>query len=165
VKIKEGKRKARIPIATVQDSLDEPAERFTIKLSKPKRAKLGDGRATGTIVDDDQPVKPPSPPPPPPPPPCTDGDGDGVCVEDDPPDCNDQNPLIAPGLTEQPDNGIDDDCDSGTPDGTSTADLDGDGWSVVDGDCNDTVSFIHPGATELKNRIDDDCDGSVDEGL
>ena len=45
-------------------------------------------------------------------------------------------------------------------------DADGDGYSVADGDCNDDDPTISPGADELCATfgIDDDCDGSVDEG-
>ena len=32
-------------------------------------------------------------------------------------------------------------------------------------DCNDSVASIYPGATEVCNYVDDDCDGTVDEGL
>jgi len=31
-------------------------------------------------------------------------------------------------------------------------------------DCNDTNSSVNPGAVELCNTIDDDCDGTTDEG-
>ncbi len=45
----------RVPIA--DDSLDEPTETFTLTLSAPRNAALGDGAAstTATIVDDDGP--------------------------------------------------------------------------------------------------------------
>jgi uncharacterized repeat protein (TIGR03803 family) len=74
-----------------------------------------------------------------------------------------------------------DECVSGT---TYYKDADADGYgdptnSVVDcsqpagyvtnnSDCNDSPSTggtVHPGATELCNGIDDNCDGSVDEGF
>jgi hypothetical protein len=53
------------------------------------------------------------------------------------------------------------------------ADADGDGWyaegcddSACDGarqDCEDTDRHVYPGATELTDYVDNDCDGQVDE--
>ena len=43
------------------------------------------------------------------------------------------------------------------------ADADGDGSSACD-DCDDENAAVHPGAVELCNGIDDNCDGQVDEG-
>ena len=34
-----------------------------------------------------------------------------------------------------------------------------------DSDCNDADSTIHPGAEEVCDALDNDCDGSIDEGL
>jgi hypothetical protein len=36
---------------------------------------------------------------------------------------------------------------------------------ATSGDCNDAVEDIYPGADEWCNSTDDDCDGSIDEGL
>ncbi|MFN8113639.1 MAG: MopE-related protein [Solirubrobacterales bacterium] len=152
VKIMPGKRKAMISVASTEDVAVEPDETFTVKLTKPKGATIDRGTAAGTVENDDQQ------------PPCTDGDSDGVCVEDSPPDCNDTEATISPLLTEIAANFIDDDCDLNTPDGNDTSDQDSDGYTVLQYDCNDTKSFIHPNAAELANRIDDDCDGLVDEG-
>ncbi len=79
-----------------------------------------------------------------------------------------------------------DDCDDTNPEittggGTFYADTDGDGFGDAansvsacvqpDGyvanstDCNDTLAFVYPNAPELFNGIDDDCDGSTDEGF
>jgi hypothetical protein len=44
-------------------------------------------------------------------------------------------------------------------------DVDGDDYSVCRNDCDDGASGIHPGAFELCNARDDDCDAAVDEGL
>ncbi|MFN0188380.1 MAG: MopE-related protein, partial [Bacteroidia bacterium] len=98
-------------------------------------------------------------------------------------DCNDNNAAVNPGATEVC-NLIDDDCDGLIDEGvllTFYADLDGDLWGdasssiqacsapvgyVVDNnDCNDGNASIYPGATELCNLIDDDCDGIVDNNI
>ncbi len=42
------------------------------------------------------------------------------------------------------------------------ADLDGDGYAGSE-DCLEGDASVHPGAVELCNGIDDDCDGTVDE--
>ncbi|MEJ6765469.1 MAG: FISUMP domain-containing protein [Flavobacteriaceae bacterium] len=44
-------------------------------------------------------------------------------------------------------------------------DNDNDGYSVNQGDCDDTNNEIYPGATEIEDCIDNDCDGEVDEGF
>jgi hypothetical protein len=103
-------------------------------------------------------------------------------------DCDDNNMNVHPDATEICDD-IDNDCDglfddeddSVTGQPTWYADADGDGYgdaSVTmlacdqpDGyvsdatDCDDTDASIHPGATELCDGIDNDCDGDVDEDI
>ncbi|HVU50373.1 MAG TPA: MopE-related protein, partial [Polyangia bacterium] len=61
-------------------------------------------------------------------------------------------------------------------------DFDGDGWgamssgytrncslpkyyATMDGDCNDSDERIYPGAMEVCNKRDDNCNGMIDEGL
>ncbi len=118
----------------------------------------------------------------------TDLDGDTVPAEFD---CDDRDPLVYPGATEAPCNGVDDDCDPGTGDGDcetadsggptdSTAptdptdptdpsdptDLDQDGFGVADGDCDDHNDLRFPGNPEAAcNGIDDDCDEATPDGL
>ena len=44
-------------------------------------------------------------------------------------------------------------------------DRDGDGVPFAEGDCNDALDTVYPGATEVPaNGLDDDCDGVVDDG-
>jgi len=39
------------------------------------------------------------------------------------------------------------------------------GYVANSTDCNDTRSDVHPGATEFCDTVDNDCDGTVDEGV
>lgn len=50
-------------------------------------------------------------------------------------------------------------------DGCNATDEDGDGVTAEDGDCDDTNAEIYPGAPEQCNGLDDNCDGTRDEGL
>jgi hypothetical protein len=99
---------------------------------------------------------------------CQDADGDGVAsVACGGADCDDANASRYPGATEVA-NRVDEDCDDATL--GVNGDQDGDG--VVGGDycngvacgadCDDRVFTVHPKAEELPNRIDDNCDGIVD---
>ncbi|MBT3943328.1 MAG: hypothetical protein HOF43_11500 [Chloroflexi bacterium] len=57
---------------------------------------------------------------------------------------------------------------AGTPvsadhDGTTGPhdDADKDGWTVEAGDCDDDDPDVNPGAREVTNGVDDDCDGRI----
>ena len=47
----------------------------------------------------------------------------------------------------------------------SDLDNDYDGYSVNQGDCDDNDAQVNPGATEIEDGIDNDCDGDIDEGF
>ncbi len=120
---------------------------------------------------------------------CLDNDGDGFsgtgdCTGEASIDCNDREPSAFPGALELC-NGIDDSCngqiDEGLPVVAYYSDVDGDGVGAVktgegckspptgsvtqSGDCNDQDATIRPGQAETCNGIDDDCDGTRDNGL
>jgi hypothetical protein len=44
-------------------------------------------------------------------------------------------------------------------------DFDGDGLTPFCGDCDDADADSYPGAEEIRDRADNDCDGEIDEGL
>jgi hypothetical protein len=49
----------------------------------------------------------------------------------------------------------------GKDEDTGAPDVDGDGYTVDD--CDDNDPAVHPGAEEICNEVDDDCDGAIDE--
>ena len=61
--------------------------------------------------------------------------------------------------------GIDNDCDGVADFADEDTDADGDGVSVADGDCRDDDPAVFPGAVEVANGYDDDCDGTADPGF
>ena len=98
-------------------------------------------------------------------------------------DCNDKEELAWDGATEVCDE-VDNNCDGSVDEGLTTTyylDNDEDGYgnakrsvtacSAPDGyventdDCDDTEEAAWTGATEICDEIDNNCDGSVDEGV
>ena len=45
--------------------------------------------------------------------------------------------------------------------GDDNDDVDGDGWTAEDGDCDDRNASIYPGAEEICDGADSDCDGTI----
>lgn len=124
-----------------------------------------------------------------------DGDGFGVSggtadacempegYADNTDDCNDGNPAANPAGNEVCD-GVDNNCDDAVDDNEVTyyLDSDGDGYGdptqaqtggcdtpsgyVPDNtDCADGDAAVHPGAIEVRNGADDNCNGGIDEGV
>jgi hypothetical protein len=101
-------------------------------------------------------------------------------------DCDDAEAAVNPSASEVC-NGIDDDCDGLVDDDDASCtgqsawyrDADGDGYGDAtdtliaceqptgyvadDTDCDDAHAAVHPGASEVCNGIDDDCNGLVDD--
>ena len=103
-------------------------------------------------------------------------------------DCDDTDPNTNPDAFDIAFNNIDEDCDGKDADSTNIVlpliiDFDGDGFGDANAapvigrlidhpghvlnslDCNDNNVDIHPIAYEICNDHDDDCNGSIDDGL
>ncbi|MDQ3031610.1 MAG: MopE-related protein [Myxococcota bacterium] len=112
----------------------------------------------------------------------SDGHADLACPSGD--DCDDRDPTSHPGALELCD-ARDNDCNGAVDDGTAMGvwwiDRDGDtygdeGTSSITsctfvrgritrgGDCDDSSDARRPGASEVCDASDDDCDGAIDEG-
>lgn len=78
-------------------------------------------------------------------------DGDGIRVDVD---CDDENPQVGPPEAMYADADAD-----GWGAGSATASCTLlPGWTANPGDCNDNDDAVHPGAREVCNGVDDDCD-------
>jgi hypothetical protein len=112
----------------------------TLQVSNPVGRLFG---AAGTLLD-----------------PGIDGDGDGWTINDG--DCADFTTSIHPMAAEVLGDGWDHDCDD-----RDSADNDRDGYvaeSTAGDDCDDQDPAISPGATEVCDGLDNDCDDVVDNG-
>ena len=99
---------------------------------------------------------------------CIDNDKDTFGIDCAPgPDCNDSDATVNPAASEICNNSVDDDCDGSTDEDCPECkddDKDTFGDNCAAGlDCDDSDPDIHPGATEICNQVDDDCDGYTDE--
>ena len=118
------------------------------------------------------------------PPEAVDADDDGFTSAQG--DCDDADPEVHPAAEERC-NELDDDCDGLLDEADDDLqggflvweDADGDGygddeegpqrlcevptgWVGTAGDCDDAEPAVHPGADEVCNGVDDDCDGNTD---
>lgn len=107
------------------------------------------------------------------------GDDPGECSDDADNDrdglfdCDDQDcagadacaPVVDTDVDTDSDTDTDSDPDTDTEGPDPGADNDGDGVSPMAGDCDDANAQVSPWALEHWNRVDDDCNGHVDDAI
>ena len=71
--------------------------------------------------------------------------------------------IVSVELGEECDDGNDDPNDGCDGCMIVENDLDGDGYSVAQGDCDDNNANVYPGALELCDQVDNNCNGGIDE--
>lgn len=207
IEVAAGRPEETVKVPVIADSMPESQESFTVTLSDPSGATIGDASAAVAIVDDDGTGTPTRD--------CddanpytsdryddavgycthtvlfgTDLDGDrssGAWVGG--PDCDDSSDTVAPRFDDVPGDGIDNDCD-GKIDGNPPRDCSDDNPYTTDRyraskgyctykllagsdldadasvgawaggpDCDDADPSVQPGATELPDGVDSNCDG------
>ena len=92
--------------------------------------------------------------------PCDPGDADGDGFLAAGRDCNDMNALVYPEAPEQCGDSTDNDCDGEVDEGCG-GDTDGDGW-VEPATCEGNPA-VSPGAAEMCDAIDNNCNTTVNE--
>jgi hypothetical protein len=75
-------------------------------------------------------------------------------------DCDDGDAKVYPGAAESCGDRLDRNCDGAI----RVSDCDDDSVTVEQGDCDDRNPNRHPSAPELCDSVDNDCDGTVDNG-
>ena len=87
-----------------------------------------------------------------------DGDGDGISSDED---CDDDNASVGAPETYYADADGDGHGDGSNGDAGCTVPV---GFSLLGDDCDDTNSAIYPGAEDICDGLDNDCNGTIDDG-
>ena len=95
------------------------------------------------------------------------GDDDDSAVDDDDSAADDDDSAADDddSAADDDDSAVDDDDVADDDDSAAGVDNDADGWTDLDGDCDDSDPLVNPGATEVLDDLDNDCDGVANDGV